>query len=212
MGLIDRVATDQAAQQAAQAAARDAGRAMARQTAAEVWNAVRAHLDKIAGIIGEPLVLLTPEGAYPLYFDLGEVVFRIVVSGQSALVLDASRPNAVLEYFLVDLVGTDPHRPASQRQLQFRRVGTLRYLAYDGIASAIAQTDPAFSCDPQVVAQILAERQRAADLPRCGKLVLHVPTAGEMAAMLEGGIDLSVDPRLPCLLEQGHKGDCNPLQ
>ena len=147
MGLIDRVKDDQFAklvQDGEDAAEREQREFELAQRRIEV---ITRRLEVVAHKLNEPLVPLTetPIGL-PRYYIIGDVVIMVqrFLNGEEKP--DPDKPHVMAFSYCTYLVALD-----ADKTLKHRKIGTLRFLDYSGIAKTITDAPPGFEFNAEAV-------------------------------------------------------------
>lgn len=147
---------------------------------------------------------------------VGDVYFLINLFNPATAERLPQHERRVLESFAVYVLGIDQRHEGVLREV---RVGTLKWLTYDGLVKTLSQApfDVAFSDHNEVGRLVLARVNEASRLV-CGKLVLIsniIDTVTSESGLLEPTGDMAgqftsmSNPWKPCLLDVNHPDRCN---
>jgi|GEM_PF-6436738 len=147
MGLIDRVKDDlfdKFVQDGEDAAKREQVELELNKRRIEV---IAHRLEVVASKLNEPLVHLTEEPVgLPRYYLIGDVVIMVqrFLGGEEKP--NPDKPALMTFSYCTYLMALDDNK-----KLKHRKIGTLRFLDYSGIANAIAEAPPNYEFNAEAV-------------------------------------------------------------
>jgi len=147
MGLINRAKDDQFTklQEESEAAAKD--EAWETELDRQRVEIITQKLEIVAAKLEEPLesITQTPIGL-PRYYVLGDIVIMVQRFMGSNEKPDPGTPQVLTFSYCTYLIGLNP-----DKKLMHRKIGTLKFLDYPGIAKAITEAPPDYVFDAEAV-------------------------------------------------------------
>lgn len=151
MSLIDRAKDEQFAKLVQDSEAAGEREERENDYARRRVEVITQRMEVVAKSLAEPLTTITetPYGL-PRYYVLGDVVVmvqRFLNGGESP---DPDQPHIVTFSYCTYVMAIDP-----ERKLKSRKIGTLRFLDFAGIADAITNAPPGYEFNAEVVKNYL---------------------------------------------------------
>lgn len=147
MGLIDRAKDDQFAKLMQDGEDAEQRELQELELARRRIEVITHHLEVVAQSLDEPLVSLTqtPVGL-PRYYIIGDVVIMVQRFLSSEEKPNPDEPAVMTFSYCTYLMALD-----ADKKLKHRKIGTLRFLDYSGIAKAITEAPPGFDFNADAV-------------------------------------------------------------